>query len=361
MAETNFSDVAPVLQPEPDLPPPQAHPEKPAPAEATAASARPAPAGRSGGFGRFMGLTFGGIVAAGLGFGLATYGTQQGWPLLATPKGQQDEVTALRAQLDILSTRLTELEARPAPTIPDIEMPDLAPLQERISALEARPPSSGGSADLGPLTQRIETLETRVEALKPADRAAIAAEIEGEIKAQIADRLDAATAEAEALTSQAEAQAAVIGLRAALTSGQGLPEAEAAIRASAIELPEPVRAYLADPVALSDLQAGFPEVARAALADARNAARADGSLTDRMAVFLLNQTGARSAAPREGNDPDAVLSRAEAALDQGDLDGTLALLAALPEAAKPALSDWTAKAVRLQAAQSALTQFTPAQ
>jgi hypothetical protein len=57
---------------------------------------------------------------------------------------------------------------------------------------------------------------------------------------------------------------------------------------------------------------------------------------------------ARSVIPREGDDPDAVLSRAEAAVKGGDIDVALTELEALPEVAQEAMADWTAKA-RLRA------------
>jgi len=44
--------------------------------------------------------------------------------------------------------------------------------------------------------------------------------------------------------------------------------------------------------------------------------------------------------PREGDDPDAVLSRAEAALRDGRVDETLALIATLPAEGQAAMMDW---------------------
>ncbi len=48
--------------------------------------------------------------------------------------------------------------------------------------------------------------------------------------------------------------------------------------------------------------------------------------------------------PRAGDDPDAVLSRAEAALTAGQLAQALEEIAALPEPALAAMADWTARA-----------------
>ena len=78
------------------------------------------------------------------------------------------------------------------------------------------------------------------------------------------------------------------------------------------------------------------------------------SWTDRVSSFLRTQTGLRSLTPRDGNDPDAVLSRAEAALTQGRLADALAELDALPDAALPALKDWTATATLRLSAESAV-------
>jgi hypothetical protein len=75
---------------------------------------------------------------------------------------------------------------------------------------------------------------------------------------------------------------------------------------------------------------------------------------DRIGAFLLAQTGARSLEPREGADPDAILSRAEAALEGGDLETVLTEIATLPEAGQAALSDWVALAEQRLAATNAL-------
>jgi len=78
--------------------------------------------------------------------------------------------------------------------------------------------------------------------------------------------------------------------------------------------------------------------------------------------FLRSQTGARSLAPRDGDDTDAVLSRAEAALRQGDLATTLTELDALTGDPAAAMAAWRAQAETRMAALAALTvlqdQFT---
>ena len=76
---------------------------------------------------------------------------------------------------------------------------------------------------------------------------------------------------------------------------------------------------------------------------------------------MQRQLGARSVEPRAGDDPDAILSRAEAAVSTGQLQQALDELAALPDAAKPALADWIDSAQRRIAAKQAATALMQSQ
>lgn len=344
--------------PDPVIEVPAVTQEEPSPQEAPPVidTMPPPPPRRSGGFGRFLGLVAGGALAAGMGFALATYGVQQGWPLMDQfmPRNTT-ETDALRAEIDKLGHALAALEANPAAAI------DLAPVEQRLTALEERP---AASADLSAVEGRIAALESRVAAQQPGDSTAIAAEIEAQVAARMQDvkrEADAMQAEAEALRDTAARDAALIGLRSAVQTGIGLPAALAEVEAQEITLPDPLPAFVAAPVSLASLQDSFPEAARAALAAARMAAQADGTVTDRLAVFLLNQTGARATEPQEGDSPDAVLSRAEAALASGDVAAARQGIASLPEAAQPALGEWAAEADRFLAAQAALAALIPGQ
>jgi hypothetical protein len=61
----------------------------------------------------------------------------------------------------------------------------------------------------------------------------------------------------------------------------------------------------------------------------------------------------RSLLPREGDDPDAVLSRVEAAVGDGRLSDALAEIELLPDVAKDKLSDWAAQVTRRKEAVAA--------
>ena len=124
------------------------------------------------------------------------------------------------------------------------------------------------------------------------------------------------------------------------------------------ELPEILTAHAQSGLpSLQTLRAMYPDAARAALDAALRTASSD-SWTDRVSVFLRGQTGARSLTPREGTDPDAILSRAEAAMAAGDLTMALTELAGLPDAAKAAMADWLALAGQRQDAVAAVQALT---
>ena len=100
---------------------------------------------------------------------------------------------------------------------------------------------------------------------------------------------------------------------------------------------------------LTALRDSFPPAAREALAlSVKETAGTD--TWGRVKAFFQSQSGARSLTPRAGDDPDAVLSRAEAALRTGDLSATLDELKALPEAGQAVMAEWVANAERRLAA-----------
>jgi len=100
---------------------------------------------------------------------------------------------------------------------------------------------------------------------------------------------------------------------------------------------------------LAGLQNTFPDDARTAL-NAAIRAQAEAGQTDRFTAFLRTQLGARSLEPKDGDDADAVLSRAQAALKSGDVAGALSELESLPEAAKSEMAGWIKTARARQAA-----------
>ena len=329
----------------------------------------------------FAPLVGGGVLAAGLGYFAAWSGygqnTEDFAPLLA-------EQTARIEALDETVAALP-----PVPELP--EMPDLAPLEAQISELRET-----AEAQLGGLGEQLAGLDSRLTAVERAPAGdgtvsntaitSIERELDGlrtEIAAQqariqeMADQAAADLAAAQAQTAaieaeaqaaaeaaQAEAEAAMIAaavaeVRIAMETGEPFEPALSDLQATGIAVPEALAAVavegLPTQTALTEV---FPDLARAALATARaeGVGQEDGG---GLGSFLRNQFNVRSVEPREGDDPDAVLSRAEAALRGGDLGTTIAEIAALPDPVKAGFADWLATAQARTDALAAVATLDP--
>lgn len=329
MTDTEISDLeaAPVIAPQP---------------------AKPADLARRPGW---VAPILGGVIAAGLGYGVAQY-VPGGWPiqdtsaLQAALSAQQAETESLKAQIAELAARPiagpdSDLEARVA-ALADQAAPDIAPLQKQIAALE----------------QRLSVVEsTPVSGTAPSATALAAQKAAADaVLQQAEDTAAQIKADAEAIAKTTEARAALGRVQAAMDSG--------AAYASALPALGDVPAVLKDNAetgvpTLAALQNAFPAASRAALEAALRANMGE-SWSDRVANFLRTQTGARSLQPREGNDPDAILSRAEAALASGDISAAMTEIAALPPEAQAALADWMAQAEKRQAAVAAVAGLAAA-
>jgi len=359
-------------------------------------SALPPPPARRGG-GAFLATVLGGVLAAAAGFGLAR-AIPGGWPLQdssaleAQIKAQADTVAALTAQLADLAARPVEtasddiaalkadVEKRlaeapavidPAPLIAkatkDIQT-TIAALDTRLTEIELRPVGTGGaasSAALAAYDRQLQDLRAQIAA-QSGQGSDVAAQIEA-VAAEAKAQLAAAAQDAERLKAEAEAAAraategAALGrIRAALEAGGPYAGAVADLTALGAEIPADIAGLAETGVpTLTDLQRSFPAVARDALAAALRAQTPTG-WGDRITAFLRTQTGARSLSPREGTDPDAILSRAEGLLADGDISATLAELGTLPDPAKEVLAPWVAEAEARQKAIAALSSLSAA-
>ncbi len=318
-------------------------------------------------------LIFGGLAAGAIGFLAATFAPidQAPEPTVAAVTGPDEETLAriesLSGKIAGLSERLDNL---PVPTSGGGEV-DFGPLTDRLDVLE------GGAASLGETLAALETtvagLDAEVTAL--AERPAVVApDGSAAMEAQLESfrgELDAVTASARAEIEEAQARASQIEAEAAATAAAAQRNAAISELRAAMESGTPFSGPLqtlgdapealvvvADTgvVPLSELQDGFPDQARTVLQGAQGLPE-DASATDRFTAFLRKQTNARSLAPREGEDVDAVLSRAEAALTDGDLVVVLAELEALPPDAAVTMQDWIDAAKARADAEAALNQL----
>lgn len=355
-------DAAPRPDPSPDKP-------EPTPALAPVPVEQPRISRGPG----FVTLLLGGVIAGGIGYAIAEYD-------LFTP-GAEDPIPRIETRLDDQSGRIDTLgaqtsaaeeaaanavaaataasEAAAAAATPE----DLEALRGEIAGLSS---GADGAADPA-LAARLSDAEARIEALSTAggtppeggfasaDEVAALEQALADLRQTVTDQqaaIDDATASADAARSSAAdetrritVRGALARIEAALENGEPFVDATSDLEtAGGVDVP-PALDNVADQGVspLGSLQDDFPPAARAALSVS---IREDsgGSAWDRFGAFLRAQTGARSLDAREGDDPDAILSRAQTAVRTGDLATALDEIATLPEGGQAELADWSDRA-----------------
>lgn len=312
----------------------------------------------SGGGAGFLGSILGGVIAVAAGYGLAVYAPIPGLLGQGQDMAKLSDLESRLAALEgrpapdaTLATRLAALEAKPTP---EVKAPDLAPMQEalaslgqRLGALESRPAPPVGVLGEGLTPDQLDLLRnelTQGVAAKVAQAEASLAAVQEEAK-----KLETSASETAAKIAQ---RAALGQVRVAMDAGQ--PFAGAVQELGLTDLPEVMTRTAAGGIpSLNDLVQDFPAAARAALAVSLKADMGE-TWGQRFTSFLQTTSGARSLEPREGSDPDAVLSRAEAAVGSGDLDKALAEISSLPAVGQEKMAAWVERAKLRQDALSAL-------
>ena len=342
--DISYTDVDPVedgMNPDMEVvgdPEPQADPAP----ETNAQQTQSAGAG-------FLPLLLGGVVAGAIGYGVATYFPMNDGSVDVSVQmqAQADQLAALEAKLaDIPAVDLSGVEAQiasvgdQAAALSGAIDTNFADLDARLTEVEKRPGADGTLSDtaLAAYQRELEQLRADLEIQQATVMSTVA---------QAETDLAAARAEAEALEQEALASAEAAASRAALNrvstaieTGAPFADALGDLRG---DLPAALSSAAENGVATTaELTSDFPAAARAALA----AARAEGVSDESggLGGFLRNQFDVRSTAPQEGSSPDAVLSRAEAAIKEGRVADALAEIEALPEVARAEMTDWTAQA-----------------
>lgn len=313
--------------------------------------------------GGFVPMVLGGVIAAALGYGGAAYVSQSVWPFASAEDNafeteMRDTLSAQSGSLAEVAERVTALEGIEPPSV------DLSPIQSDIAAIQET--AAGITAQLDEIAARVEALEKRPleQAVSPEAIAAYEnalADLQAEVEAQraevvrMAEEALAAEDNAEEQAQLAAARAALADLTTALDTGAEYTEAVGILASNGVDVPDALASHAETGIATQGaLIEAFPAAARAALSAARSDATQSAEGASRVATFFANQLGARSVAPRDGDDPDAVLSRAEASVRAGDLSAALSELAALPEIAQAAVAEWQASAsTRLEAKSAA--------
>ena len=317
----------------------------------TSAGAPPAP--RQSRAGWLLFAAFCGILTAAAGFGAAHLLAQRYPDLIGlTPSaGVTQHLSDLDTQLSGLNAALAQVTDQPG---------SAAALEElRSSQTAAMTALSDQNAKLAQQVKALTDRLTRLETLPPTTTGEVAAQVAAQT-ALAEENARATLAAAQNLKNEADAaarHAAVVAsvgmLSAALQSGAAFDAALTQLAAAGVEIPAPLSSQAQGAPTLTALRAAFPEVARDALA--QSLAEVSGtSLWDRSIAFLRSQSGARSLTPRAGGDPDAILSRAEAALVADDLATALHELSGLPPLGQARMAEWSALADRRLQAKTAI-------
>ena len=297
-----------------------------------------------------------GVVAAALGFAAARLAEPGGW--LFPDEGVADLRTEVSERLDQQAESLNDVQER----LDAVESAaDAGDANEAVQAL--RESLNEAAQRLDSLGQTQEELMDRVASLESANGTSPSPGVPRELRDRIAaledklaqhgetlDRLTSEAAEQEESARQsaraALRRAALTRVQTALESGAPFASALKDLEDTGVDIPEALsRAAQEGVVPQNVLQERFPSVAREALSASRRA-MAEAGETGGLIGLLRAQLGMRSLEPREGDDPDAILSRAEAAVRDGRLNDALAEIEALPEPGRAALSEWAGQATR---------------
>jgi len=348
VAETNKTDPEPVDTAE------IASPETAAPVEPEpSAQQRPTP--------RILPMIVAGALTAGLGFG-AAYLLAARYPQMLGIGG----TAGIQQRLSDHDKRIADLAATVGKLSGKDGGADVGALQadlvaSRAATADLLKKQQALAAGIAGLQEKIAALESR----PVATGAASAAEIEA-ARADAAARIKAAsdaaaTAQATAAETvrNATIQSAMAQVQSAVDSGAAFGTPLDLLAGAGVSVPQALLTQEQGVPTMAALRQGFAPAARDALA-ASLAETAGNGFWDRTMAFLRSETGARSLTPRAGNDPDAILSRAEAALATGDLRTALTEIASLPDAGQARMSEWIGLAKRRQAATDALANLAAA-
>ncbi len=249
-------------------------------------------------------------------------------------------VAALEGRVQSLADQLAAQAkapaAAPAPAV------DLAPLEQRLAALEQQKPPP--APDVGPLVQKLDSVAAEARSAQDSARSADA-EMASRL-VELGKRLQTAEQQAGRATQvQAVARAQV-----ALDNGVPLGDIDGA--------PKPLARFAHDPPPTeAALRLGFPSAAAAAERASRPGTFGK-SLAERMWLRARALVTVKQGDTVLVGSPAAeVLGGAQARLDAGDLRGAVAALDGLDGPAAQAMAAWRGQAQALLDARAALSQM----
>ncbi|MEN8832346.1 MAG: hypothetical protein ABF285_14085 [Pacificibacter sp.] len=287
----------------------------------------------------FMPLLLGGVLCAGIGFVAANLIKPDGWPF----PGSNTEV--LKEQIAQLETSLADTRAQMETVVSDArkEAANVSTsVDEKLAEFDLDGTIETLSAALASMDQRL----TAVEAA-PVAEAIVSPEATAAYERQLSEMqslLDSEVARLKEAKEVAESEKASAAMASALTRLQEAVTNGQPFAGVLTELPGEVPSALAGSAAtgvatLQEIADSFSDAAEVAIVET---AKSDTENQGWMDRFLRSQLGLRSLTPQEGTTPDAILSRAEQAIRDNDLQVALTEISTLPDVGQAAMADWAA-------------------
>lgn len=292
----------------------------------------------------FVPLLLGGVLCAGLGYAGANFIKPEGWPFPGSNTNVlQDRVSVLEAALSKAQTQTSQMAE--LIEVSRGEMADVATsVDAKISEIDFTGAIAPVEAALATLDRRLTTVEAAPVAEAIVSPEATAAyerqlsEMQALLNSEVARLQDAKDA-AENEEAKAAKASAVSRLQEAIITGQPY---DAILNNLEIDVPAALIAPASQGVpTLQEVAIAFGEAADLAIVETAKTGTENQGWMDR---FLRTQLGLRSLTPQDGTSPDAVLSRAEQAIRDNDLQTALAEISILPDVGQAVMADWIATA-----------------
>ena len=316
----------------------------------------------------FIPMLFGGLLAGIVGFVASYFIFSFNQPMAKPASSQVEEnvnnkiaknaanderlessVNALQTILFTVQNDLRKVEERISLKSADLEI--ISILEKTLKDVVARVETIEVLAS--DMTEKVSKLENRSEVqISPDnftktynekfDKLKISMDI---LKTEVNSILDAAKKQkyqAEEVEKRSRALSLLNNIREAVKADRAfstsLQEFE---QLTKLSIPKSLRdASLGGIVTMEELLVNFPDAARLAISVDRSESSYDGT-RESLFRFLKIQLQARSVVPKVGDDTDAILSRAEAALKRDELHLAIKELTLLKPSAKAVMAQWT--------------------
>ena len=292
----------------------------------------------------FVPLFLGGVLCAGLGYAGANFIKPDGWPFPGS------NTNVLQDRLSELETAVSEAQTQTAQMADQLAAARGA-FSDLTTAVDAKIADIDLSSTLAPVETALAAIDQRLTTVEaaPVAEAIVSPEATAAYERQLSEmqallssevaRLQDAKVAAENEEASAAKASAVSRLQEAITTGQPY---DAILDDLDIEVPSALRAPASQGVAtLQSIASTFGEAADLAIVET---AKSDTENQGWMDRFLRTQLGLRSLTPQDGASSDAILSRAEQAIRDNDLQTALTEISTLPDVGQAVMTDWAATA-----------------